>query len=95
MNTHRAPGPTQIRHPWKTTLRTMAQTVIALVPVLIVAVPILVEELGPWLPEAWAAWLAGLVAFLVALTGAASRIMAVPAVNDLLRRIGLDAGDDA
>ena len=89
MNTHKA---TQVAHPWKATARTVVAYVIALVPVLIIVIPIVQEELGPYLPPSWIAWLGGAVAALGAIVGAATRIMALEAVQDLLAKVGLGTG---
>lgn len=69
------PTPTQSRHPWRATLRTAAAVVIALVPV----VPQLVDHLG-LSAYGWAAT-------AVAIAATVTRIMAIPAVNDLLRKV--------
>ncbi|GAA1333050.1 hypothetical protein GCM10009592_26400 [Brachybacterium rhamnosum] len=91
MNTHKG-LPTQVAHPWKATLRTVVAYVVAVVPVLLVAIPVVQDELGPYLPDAWVAWLGGVVAVLGAIVAAATRIMALEAVQDLLARIGLGTG---
>lgn len=91
MNTHKG-LPTQVAHPWQATLRTVVAYVIAVVPVLIVVIPIVQDELGPYLPDAWVAWLGGAVAVLGAIVGAATRIMALEAVQELLAKVGLGTG---
>lgn len=63
---------------------TIAVTVIALAAV----APEILEALTEVLPESAVVWLTGAVAFLVALSGALARIMAIPAVNDFLTRFG-------
>lgn len=68
------PKPTQVRHPWRATLRTVAAGVVAALPI----VPALVHELGvESLP-----WVAGALTVL----GAATRVLAMPAVELWLRR---------
>jgi hypothetical protein len=75
--------PTQVRFPWRATVRTTIQVL----PALAVAVPLVVVAveqdhpglLGP----------VGVVA--VAASGIVTRVMALPAVNDLLTRFGLGA----
>ncbi|MBX6750939.1 MAG: hypothetical protein IRY85_14915 [Micromonosporaceae bacterium] len=66
--------PTQTQHPWRATLRTVLAVVVALAPVL----PQIVDELG-LSGYGWAA-------AVVAVAGAVTRVLAVPAVNDVLSR---------
>lgn len=69
------PAPTQTRHPWRATLRTAAAVAIALAPVL----PELVDKLG--LPAyGWSGVVVGIAA-------TATRIMAIPTINNLLRTV--------
>jgi hypothetical protein len=62
--------PTQVRHPWRATLR----TVVAALPL----VPVVVHELGlesvPWVVSA------------VVVIGGVTRVLAMPAVDGWLRR---------
>lgn len=89
-NTHRA---TQTRHPWRATVRTVAAYIVAGVLFLIPAIPLIQEHLGPWLPDAWQVWLTGATAFLAALAGLVTRLMALPQAQRLLEAIGLGTGD--
>lgn len=84
--------PTQATHPWKATLRTVAAYAAVAVPALIIAIPIISEELGPYLPESWLLVLATVTAVLGALVGAVTRIMAIPGVIRLLSMVGLGTG---
>lgn len=86
--------PTQILHPWITTARTILQTLvgailwlITVVIVLATVAPQILDALAAVLPPEWLAWLAGAIAFLGALAGALTRIMAIPQVNALLGRL--------
>lgn len=82
------PNPTQARHPWRATARTIFAAVIALAAML----PLLVEASG--VDET-----AGAVAGALAIAGAITRIMAIPQVNDFLERflpfLGATGGDQA
>jgi hypothetical protein len=66
--------PTQIRHPWRATLRTVAAAAVAALPI----VPVVVHELGvesvPW------------VAGALVIVGGATRVLAMPGVEAWLRR---------
>lgn len=57
---------------------------------LVVVLPPILEvidaELGEHLPEAFRLWMLGAAAFLTAVAAAATRIMALPVVNDWLSR---------
>lgn len=68
---------TQVRYPWRAAARTAAQAAVAVV----VAIPLIAAELPP------AAW----VTELVTVSAVMSRVMAIPAVNDLLALAGLGA----
>lgn len=93
MTTSPAPGtPTQVAHPWKAVVRTVATYVAATLAVLIAAVPIVQDSLGPYLPDAWMAWLVGAAAVLGAIQVALTRIMALSQMQDLLSKVGLGTG---
>lgn len=68
--------PTQVRRPWRSTLRTVFQALVALA----VMAPILVEATG--LEAESIPWLAGVLAVAAGLT----RVMALPQVEDFLQR---------
>ena len=57
MNTHRKDMPTQVAHPWKSTVRTIVAYVVAGAALFVVAVPIVNDQLGAYLPDSWEAWL--------------------------------------
>ena len=68
-------APTQVRRPWRTTVRTVAQALLALA----VMAPVLVAATG--LHTAQLPWLAGVLAVAAGVT----RVMALPQVEDFLR----------
>jgi hypothetical protein len=65
--------PTQVRHPNRATVRTIVQGILAFAAIL----PIIITTAGisPALP-----W----VAAVIAVTGAITRVMAIPAVNEFI-----------
>jgi len=71
--------PTQTQHPWRATARTVLAVVLALLPVL----PQIIDEAG----LAGYGWAAA----VVAVAGFVTRVLAIPAVNELLSRLGLSA----
>lgn len=66
--------PTQVRHPWRATARTVFAAVVTALPI----VPVVVHELGvesvPW------------VAGALVVIGGVTRVLAMPGVNDWLRQ---------
>lgn len=84
--------PTQVAHSGKTVLRTLTQVVIPLLVLLAALIPLVIEYLGPYLPETWVAWLAGAVGFLLALTALVTKVMALPALQPFLAKLGLGTG---
>ena len=75
--------PTQVRFPWRATLRTIIQTL----PAIAVAVPGIIAAIEQGHPG-----LTGPVGVAaLAASGIVTRVMALPAVNDLLTRLGLGA----
>lgn len=68
--------PTQVRHPWRSTLRTIVQGLLAFA----VLAPIAAAELG--LDPDRLPWLAG----FLALCAGFARLMALPQVEEFLRR---------
>lgn len=83
---------TQVAHPGKAALRTAVAYLLAAIAFLAAAIPIVQETLGDYLPETWAAWLTGAVAFLVALATLITRLMALAKAQDFLAKIGLGTG---
>lgn len=71
---------TQIRHPWRATARTIFAYAVAIATVW----PLIVQALG--LDQTWL-W----VSVSLAVAGGLTRIMAIPAVDTLLAKIGLSA----
>ena len=84
---------TQQQHPWRTTLRTVVWYVVAILAVIPAAVPIITDQLGPYIGQRVVSslgWVAGLSA---ALLGAVQRIVLLTPVATLLDRIGLGTGN--
>jgi len=84
--------PTQVEHPWKATFRTVVQTFLAAAAVLALVAPMIQEFVAEWWPGSpVVAWIGVGAAFIASVAGLVTRIMAVPAVNAWLTRIGLGA----
>lgn len=87
--------PTQVAHParasWRTVLQTVLGAILTLGFVLPVAVQIIGEELGDYLPPNVMAVLLTVSAVIVAVSGAVARIMAIKKVDAALSRIGIGA----
>lgn len=86
--------PTQIAHPAKATWRTVFAVLVAVLSGVIVLGPeiiqaILVEDT---LPENFRLALTAVSTVIVAIAGIITRIMAIPGVNELLKKIGLGTG---
>jgi hypothetical protein len=90
---------TQQQHPARATWRTVVQGILSTVLVLGVALPvvagILDEEIGYLLGEHAVAVIVSISAGVAAVAGALARIMAVPAVDAWLKRLGLASGPGA
>lgn len=84
--------PTQVAHPWKATVRTGVAYLLASIAFLAAALPILTEVMGEYLPPSWEVWLAGAVAFLMAMSTLITRLMALAKAQNLLAKIGLGTG---
>ena len=78
-------------HPWRATLRTVVAYLVVALPAYAIGVPILLDEVGEYLPDGAVAWLTGSALFVGGLVAAVTRIMAVPSVNEALRNVGLSA----
>lgn len=82
--------PTQVRRPWRATARTAFQTALVVIPLLALIVPqaiqVILDESGDALPEHFRTFLLGVSAVVVALAAIVARIMAIPAVEVLLRK---------
>lgn len=77
----------------KATARTFWQALIPAVILLGVVIPqvvdIVLEEADGLLPEHWKAWLLSASVLTATVSAALARIMAIPGVNRILRRLGL------
>lgn len=82
---------TQEEYPWRATLRTIVAYIIVALPVYAIGVPVLMDEVGEYLPEGAVAWLTASALFVGGLVAAVTRIMAIPSVNEALRNVGLSA----
>jgi hypothetical protein len=72
--------PTQVRHPWRASVRTWVVTFVTLLP----AVPLILHEFG----LESTGWALTIASFAAALT----RVIAIPAVNaELTKRLNLGA----
>lgn len=83
--------PTQQQHPWRAVARTVLAVLVGLGLVVPLIVTAIVEQLDVYLPPAAKGWLLAASAFTVALSGAVTRIIAIPAVDGWLRRLGLSS----
>lgn len=79
--------PTQTRRPWRATIRTALQVGIPTIVLLPTIIQMVIEELGPQLPASLTAWLVAAGLFMTALAALLARLMALPAVELLLRRL--------
>lgn len=79
--------PTQTRRPWRATLRTALQVGIPTIILLPTIIQMVIEELGPNLPPSLTAWLVAAGVFMTALASLFARLMAIPQVELLLRRL--------
>ncbi|NKY08961.1 hypothetical protein [Cellulomonas hominis] len=90
---------TQQQHPWRAALRTAVQVFVALPTALLVLAGVLTivaqDAFSQYLPDGWVAWLVAAAAFCAALAGVLARVMAYPAVDVWLKRIGLASAPDA
>jgi len=90
---------TQQQHPWRAALRTAVQVFVALPTALLVLAGILTivaqDAFAKYLPDGWVAWLIAAAAFCAALAALLARLMAVPAVDAWLKRVGLASGPQA
>jgi hypothetical protein len=78
MSKHIAAAPTQVRRPWRTTVRSVFQAVVAGSA----AAPLVYQAITQESPEA----ATGAGATLLLVTGAVTRVMALPSVEEWLRR---------
>lgn len=81
-----------IWHPVQRVLRTIVQVLTAALSVwagFALIAPQVLAELAKILPGPWIAWLTATIAAITVVAGVLTRIMAIPAVNAALTRIGL------
>lgn len=88
--------PTQTRHPWRATVRTLVQQILGWVIAAGVVLPLVLvaaeEELGDVIPPSVMGWLAAVVGTAVAVSSFAAKVMAIPRVEALLSRHRLTSG---
>lgn len=87
----RAVTPTQTSYPWRAVVRTVVQVGLSALIIVPIIISIVSDGMAAYLPDEWEAWLAGAAAFLTALSGVFARVMAIPAINDALAKVGLSA----
>lgn len=83
-------GATQVAYPWKATVRTMIQVAVPTLGALALVLGY-INDAFPELPPEVSAWIVGAAALLVSLAGLITRVMAIPAVEDFLTKLGLGA----
>jgi len=84
--------PPSVHAIWFTTQRVLRTIVAVGIPVFLsfaLVLPLVIEALGLPVSSALYGWLVGFAATTTAVAGAITRVMAVPAVNSWLMRIGL------
>ena len=82
---------TQTSYPWRAVVRTVVQVGLSALIIVPIIIGIVSDGMAAYLPDEWEAWLAGAAAFLTALSGVFARVMAIPAINDALAKVGLSA----
>lgn len=83
--------PTQLAHPTKATVRTVVAYVLAALLAGSAGLPVIADMLGAYLPPKLTAVILSTATLCGVLVATFTRLMAVPAINDLLAKIGLDA----
>lgn len=81
----------QVRHPWRATVRTFSAYVLAALVALNAALPVIEESMGGMLSDEARRILSVIVVTIGALTACITRVIALPQVNAFLAVIGLDA----
>lgn len=79
--------PTQVRRPLRAVLRTALAVGIPAILLLPTVIQILVDELGPNLPDRYTSWLVAAGVIVTAVAAAITRIMALAPVELFLRRL--------
>lgn len=81
----------KIWFPIQRVIRTAVQVVVAAAAILattVVVAPQILTAIQDVLPGSVVLWVTGVIAALAAISGALSRVMAIPAVDEWLRKIG-------
>ncbi|MDR6867697.1 hypothetical protein J2Y69_002301 [Microbacterium resistens] len=81
----------KIWFPLQRAIRTAVQVIVAAAAILattVVVAPQIVTAIADVLPGSWVAWLTGAIAALAAVSAAISRVMAIPAVDAWLKKLG-------
>lgn len=86
---------TQQKYPWRAVARTVLAVLIAVGIVVPAVVTIILDSFDVYLPDAAKAWLVAAGGFTVILSGAVTKIIAIPAVDAWLKRIGLSSSPHA
>jgi hypothetical protein len=86
---------TQQQHPWRAVARTALAVLVGVGIVVPAVVTILTTQLDVYLSAEVKAWLIGASGLAVAVSGAVTRIIAIPAVDAWLKRLGLSSSPDA
>ena len=84
--------PTQVAHPWRASLRTAVAVLLGLALVLPIVWAIIGEELekvGWAIPEPIGTVVGSIIAAVTVAAAIVTRVMAIPAVSELLTRLGL------
>lgn len=79
--------PTQVQQPWRAVLRTALQVGVPAFLALPFIIEIIIDELGDKMPPGLTGWLYAAAAVITAAAAALARIMAIPQVEVLLRRL--------
>lgn len=80
---------TQQKHPWRATARTLFAYLVAILAAMAVGLPIIEDGLGVYLSDRVKGALTILASLAGSLLAVGTRLMALPAVDDLLDMIGL------
>lgn len=84
-------NPTQVTYPWRAAVRTVLAYLAGAGIVVPIAWVIAQETLAPYLSPDVIAAIAWTVGLIVAVSAFVTRVMAIPAVNEWLTRIGVGA----
>jgi hypothetical protein len=82
---------TQVKYPGRATIRTIVAVLISTISAVNILVPIVVNAAGNSLPASTLGYLNGLAITIAAISGAITRIMAIPQVNEWLKSLKLSA----